>query len=82
MPIAPCYQCPAVFDSPEERASHVVTRHTPQRIAPFSLGRMGRGKSLTTFALTAPPDVIRKFNELYENNEGSAPAHEAKQCPC
>ena len=56
MPIAPCYQCPAVFDRPEERSSHEITRHTPQRIAPFSLGRTGRGPSLPTFALTAPPE--------------------------
>lgn len=62
--IAPCYQCPAVFDTQAERALHVLHQHgqSPATVA-VPVGH-GKGKIQAQFLRHATPEQHRRFNEL------------------
>ena len=57
--IAPCYQCPEIFDNAEERNRHVVHSHARGSGKRY-ISHHGRGKTITEFARRASPDQIRR----------------------
>ena len=63
--IAPCYQCAQVFDTRDERDSHVNASHREiRRRYGHVMARHASGKSFTSFSKTATPRQIRRLQQI------------------